>query len=184
MYTGLVIIFNMMAYVDLPREDEHFLSQLEKRQAAMVAKLGSQELWTDPGREGELLELLQVCQTLKPPGCIPILAKHMTYEIRDKVRKLDAKSVEQQYPAVGVLEKIGLPAVPALLAAIGRGPAKDSGTAPGPTETILVHCLIRIYDRGGYGSEMARKRIETEVAKAMGKDKARLEQALSNLAFK
>jgi len=169
-------------------DQDQFFQELAKQQASLLNKLNQAQLWSDASKEDELLNVLQRCKKLKDAAFVPILIEHVTYEIRDKIRKTSLRTIEEACPVVDVLQEIGLPAVPRLIELLKREYPKEAKS----DQTLIVGCLIGIYERplekgkrpAASGLPMARRRIELEVERSKGKEKLHLEDALKNYLFR
>ena len=101
--------------------------------------------------------------------------------------------LEERYPAAAALIAIGMPAVPVILDQMRQLdlpplPEKKASeevsseyvravAKRGPVQcraSLMVRCLIEIYDAGGYGTGMAKHRVQLEAEKATGKEKENL----------
>ena len=100
---------------------------------------------------------------------------------------------EERYPAAAALIAISMPAVPAILDQMrhldlpplpekkpSEGVSSEYVTAVAkrrPVQyraSLLVRCLVGIYDAGGHGTGMAKHRVQLEAEKATGKEKENL----------
>ena len=176
--------------------EDPIIKEIANKETELLAKLKDGNIWTDPAREDQLLAHLKTVKTLKSPAFVPILIDHFDYKVQDNIRKFDLKRIEDGSPAIGALTEIGLPAVPALINLLKRDALSDPKALTPSQRTLVIYCLSTIYDRGGFGThlgqrelagfgtELARKRIELEISKATGKEKAALERVLKHSLFK
>jgi hypothetical protein len=181
-----------MALPEVPRE-------IGAARMFLLKEMQKDSTWqpNDSEEERRLLRLLGAVGDLRISELAPTLARKITYEHRLR------GTISRFYPAHRALRRLGLEAidpilselktfdVPAKALIIGKlGEAKtkeqqlveDARLEAGLKRGLLVDCLIEIYDRGGFGSEIARRRVELEAAKATGKQKERLTDSLNGFA--
>ena len=171
-----------------------FLKEYQRQEKEIVSKLQDAKLWSDPKQKDALLEHLAVARLLRSKALVPVLIPHLTYS---QFKEGGAyKTVEERYPAMWVLLEIGTPAIPALVEVLKKADPDDDplknavlerkGSGTGAAEHgVALHCIVGIYNQGGYGKDLAKARIELEL-KAATKDleKMFLRRALENGIFK
>jgi len=139
--------------------------------------------WVDPSKEKGLLLVLEGAKLLRAKSCISVLLKHLTYSPPSLAGSISLVPVNMWYPVYDTLPAIGLPAVQPLLDELRiTDPVVRFGDKNlGENErkhTLIISCLIKIYDQGGHGRELTRARIELEIKKYPAKEVEFLESAL------
>lgn len=174
---------------------------LSAAKAEVTSKLKDDAIWLDPKKEEVLIEFLDRAAVLRPVELAPVLAQNVNFE-----REFFFGQVPRdlKFPAYNALKAIGTQAVIPILRELRSFDAEDYAVKTPEDgikkvneilhlkhrawkqhkQTMLVHCLIEIYDQGGFGKALARQRIELETEKVTGKEKERLLKALQHPAFK
>lgn len=152
-----------------------------QREADLIAKFKQPKLWTDRALEKTLAGYLDEAKKSYSDGLIDALIERIDHDIysypgvRTKVI-----AVEKQFPVVGVLSEIGPPCVPALIDVLKKVDPSDKKGDPGGRRMLCIVCLVKVYERGGFGVELAKERIRLEIGKSQGKEKLLLENALKH----
>jgi len=211
-YLLLVILLHSPLDGPGDKELEEIPKQAAAAREYLRRELQQESLWImDPENDAgnrRLLKLLGAVGDLKAADVAPILAREIAYDSMPRGLTFDRK---RTYPAFRALNRLGLAGVHAVLVELKSFDVpehipitkqfKDTKTREELNELekqrraeasrlyyatkqdLLVECLVKIYDEGGFGATMARQRLEYEAAKATGKEKQRLAQALKHPAL-
>jgi len=151
---------------------------------AVLVKLQDEKLWTEGARTKELLQNLSAAKSMRTSLLAPVLARHIAYTPFDPP-PISLTTTEILHPAYGILVTTGLPAVQAILDQLKVTDYKEQIKEDGPRKhCLLVFSLIDIYNQGGRGSEMARRRIQLELDVTPEKGRDSLLEALKHSQLK
>ncbi len=135
--------------------------------------------WKDKAKKARLLEKLRLAGLLRAPALAAVLAPHLDDgPYRNYMPK--PMSMRRLEPVLDAMQRIGMPSVPHLLMILKTEGRREIGGWPQRRRKLAVLCLVLIYDQGGQGNELARKRLELEAAKPKGKEKKNLLEALKD----
>lgn len=170
-------------------DDVRDLSGFSKEYDAVAVFLHSafsdEQLWTMPRRRAELEEYLRVANKLRSEKLVPVLLDRVAYTRFSEVEEKRTPEIAGRFPVVGVLEAIGVRSVRAIVERLsvldGDRATEDDGVRL--TRNLLTYTLVKIYDRGGDGNDLAQRRIEREVERAPDAKKKRLGRVLEHPLF-
>jgi len=138
----------------------------------ILAPAAEVNVWSKTTRKQELADALSLAMKLRSKTVAPVLAQHIAYTPFQDHELSRPAPKEVQYPAYAVLKQTGLPAVQALLDQLKSTDYRENRKENGRQKfMLLVLCIRDIYDEGGHGKALARRRIEIEIEKALDKDK-------------
>jgi hypothetical protein len=146
----------------------------EQRERIVLQALKQDQIWRNPMHRADLLAFLDEAKLLRSSSFAAILVKRIDYDAYPLQPSPPRLSVEQQYPAFGLLAEIGMPATSAILEEMKGAKIEQRRM------NFLVLAMVRIYERGGFGKELARKRIELEAERGKGEERERLIQVLKH----
>jgi hypothetical protein len=154
------------------------VAQLYKaREKVLIGEFQKDELWRSQNDKKKLLELLKEARTLRSPRLAPILTKHIEYDSQEGVELPPRMTFQDRFPVCGFLCDLGILGVPSVMERLR--------TVDGKRESnLLLMVLVETYDQGGFGKQLARKRIELEAERCKGKERERLNRALKHSMFK
>lgn len=103
---------------DIPTDRDKAMKSIMEDRNVLIAKIEAIIIEKDKGdRKGTLYSAIKLLGDLHANEAIPLLVKHLTLEVFYKDTKR-TQPIEDRYPAVGALIKIGLPALKVLLTEI------------------------------------------------------------------
>jgi hypothetical protein len=180
-----------------PKTLQEFSAERFQTEHYLLTTLKSRSLWDDPSQEAKLLQHLKFARAVKAESLNPILVEHINYIPPSlQNRPLLPQDLSDFFPAKAALMDIGVSAVPHLLDLLKKtNPAEFDvavdirdrerflaslkGGGLTSRSRLAVVCLIGIYDKGGEGRQLAKRRIELEIAQARGIERQALEKLLT-----
>jgi len=180
------------------------LEAIRQRETLVVKQLKDPALWKAAAQESRLLANIEFLKAIRSVKAIPLLVGRIDYSPYDPPEGIDRRiPPEQRYPVFFALVEIGAPVVPELIDTVKKLPPPDYTELNIPFEgghkkigilhnpfvgekrRTVLRCLIAIYNRGGFGKAISKKRLELELAATKDKkDKASLRAALDHPIFK
>ena len=175
-----VTILTVVGFLAVLQQPE-LEAEYKKQEKVLLAKLQNEEIWNDSKQSAELERLLQIAGVIKPAELAPVLVKHIDYFHSQGIRRfIKPGPIELIYPSYGILVRLGLPSVQPLLNELKRDSGERAKQLLSQKRNLIVHCIIEIYDEGGYGRELARRRIELELKHASKMEQEALLEALEH----
>jgi len=152
----------------------------------LTKKLAEKALWVNPKNKDKLLGYLKVASILRAKSLSPQLVSRIAYNPYPNREDKRKRALGEIYPVYGVLINIGAFAVPDLLAELRKTNPKNTGAEDRYLKhVLLIFCIRDIYDQGGHGTALAKKRLELELAATKDKKaKANLQATLDHPIFK
>ncbi len=174
------------AAADGPKDKMILSDQYAEQEKLLKQKLDDAELWKDAKRKDELLRCLKIAGALRAKSITPIIVARISYNPNTRRKEEKKRPLSLKHPVYGVLKCIGMPAVPHLLAELKATDPKKAGVEDSYLKHMLLTlCIQDIYEQGGHGRALAKKRLELELAKTKDKKaKANLQAALDHPIFK
>lgn len=183
MKTTLVVLCilscsQLLSAVETLEDAKETLARLGIVEKHLREILESPEMWDDPNNKDTLREALQIAGALKLDSLVPALASHISYHYREQSKR--ELPVHIAFPVAGALVQMGFPAVPHLMRILREVDVAGVGRQ----RALATYALVTIYEKSGFGREMARHRIELEIAEADEKQQERLRAALESPLLK
>jgi len=157
--------------------------QLRKRQIEfLVKKLSDKKNWKDKKRNEEIIKYLETARVLNAYELAPILSQYISFiNKKAALEMISPLRAGPMFPVYKTMKSFGLYSVPFLMQTIKKSDIKKNSNE----FYYSLICIIAIYDEGGFGKELAKKRLELELKKTKDKkERANLEAALSHKTFK
>ena len=155
------------------------LDARRRRVEDILSRLQAKSLWVDSSKAEGLRSLLQEVRVLRDESFAPVLAGHIAYSPWAG-KEHGAVPLAEMFPVVEALKSVGIASVPPLLKQLVQTDPDDTLGGGRQAHSLIIRCLIDVYDRGGYGTHIARKRLELEMERSSGLGRARLERALQH----
>ena len=156
---------------------ERINQQLAELRTALLDALKEDSLWESDDRRDELILRLEQARLMRAPEASSILVTRIAYKPYGE--KGDALlPLGLRFPAYAAIVDIGIPAVPALLEKLLVVDPDDRINDGQQASNLVIHCLVAIFEVGGNGAAMTRRRLELEAAQKVGTEKDRLLRAL------
>lgn len=152
---------------------------------AVIRRLEEEAVWIDPKKALGRLRDVESARRLKLERAVPSLIKHIDFAPHSE-NLLPVPTVAVKYPVLSALAGIGPVAVPDLVHLLGSLEIPEKGADldhNGLKRSLAVHALVLIYEKGGFGKALAKRRLELEAARAKGKTRTLIEQALKDPAL-
>lgn len=162
---------------------KQFIKNLENIETELLSTLREDAIWQDPDKKEHLIELLELAKALRSPKLASLLVKHIAYSPVDE-REKGELDVRQRYPVFSVLEAVGVPSVSLVVEQLKKIDPDDLIRGGQRDNNLLLRLLVSVYDQGGHGKEIAKRRIELEMMTATDKEKGLLNRAVQHPALK
>jgi len=147
----------------------------------LATKLKQEKLWTDFELKEALETYLEQAKTNPSKEVVAVLVKHIEYDIYSyPATRSRLTAREKRFPVIGTLTHIGLPCVPSLIELLKVTDPEDENDSA-RRQYFAVDCLCDIYDKGGYGKEVAFERLKLAIARSDGREKKLLESAAARI---
>jgi hypothetical protein len=174
----LLVAFPLL-FICQPTSDlelENLTTELAKQRYRLTKLLEDEKLWTDPKRRTDLLACLKLAKLFPDPKMAPVLLKRISF-CPDPAHDIPPfRTIEEVAPAFGVLVTIGLPAVAPPIERLKKIDSEDDNAR------IMVLLVKRIYEKAGFGREMAIQRLDRELSRTNdAQEKANLVDAIERL---
>ncbi|MBI5360948.1 MAG: hypothetical protein HZA48_10250 [Planctomycetes bacterium] len=127
----------------------------------------------DEKKANKLIANLDIIANLKIEGIENTLVEKINYSPFHETEH-GFMQREQEFPVYATLCKMNLGAIDPLVKFIKLNSYKDKQVPV----VLSVRCVVKIYDKGGFGKEMAKKRLELELEKATEPEKVNIKKAL------
>jgi hypothetical protein len=166
------LVTSLLLYQKVPEPNwEQAVDQIPKYRETILKILKDDKLWTDSNRQEELGKILTTANLLADSRLAPVLIRRIGYS--PKEQRFRRRPPEIAHPVYGILLRIGTPSI---------GPAVEElkRIAPEKEEVkLLLPLIVEIYDKGGFGNDLAIQRLELELSKTKdARARRNLENAL------
>ena len=162
-----------------------FLKEMEAQEKFLLTKFENEKIWEDETQKKKLLGLLAAARSVRSAKFAPILVKHVEfrrYPVGVECNRLVPR--EEAYPVYEVLQNLGVNAIPAIFSRLKELDPENRIDEQDFPFWLLIDSVFEIYERGGFGKDLTRRRIELEADKSDDTNKKKLLKSLKHFLLR